>query len=70
MADISFADRKVHGIVLQDPVTMGYESVKRLAAHIKKEKVEKRIGTGEYIATPENMATPEMDKLLKPQQFE
>jgi ribose transport system substrate-binding protein len=64
------ADKKVHGIVLQDPVTMGYESVKRLAAHLKGEKVEKRIGTGEYVATPENMATPEMDKLLKPQQFE
>ena len=63
-------DRKVHGIVLQDPVTMGYESVKRLAAHIRKEKVDKRIGTGEYVATPENMTTPEMDKLLKPQQFE
>lgn len=64
------ADKKVHGIVLQDPVTMGYESVKRMAAHIKGEKVDKRIGTGEYVATPENMATPEMDKLLKPQQFE
>ncbi len=64
------ADGKVHGIVLQDPVTMGYESVMRLAAHLKKESVEKRIGTGEYIATPDNMNTPEMDKLLKPMQFE
>ncbi len=64
------ADGKVHGIVLQDPVTMGYESVKRMVAHLKGEKVEKRVGTGEYIATPENMTTPEMDKLLKPEQFE
>ncbi len=64
------ADGKVHGIVLQDPVTMGYESVKRMAAHLKGEKIDKRIGTGEYVATPENMTTPEMDKLLKPQQFE
>ncbi len=63
-------DGKVHGIVLQDPVTMGYESVKRMVAHLKGEKVEKRIGTGEYVATPENMTTPKMDKLLKPQQFE
>ena len=63
-------DKKVHGIVLQDPVTMGYEAVKRMAAHIKGEQVEKRIGTGEFVATPENMTTPEMDKLLKPQQFE
>lgn len=64
------AASKVHGIVLQDPVTMGYESVKRLAAHLRGESVEKRIGTGEYVATPANMKTPEMDKLLKPQQFE
>jgi len=63
------ADGKVHGIVLQDPVTMGYESVKRLVAHLKGEKVERRIGTGEFVATPENMSTPEMEKLLKPQQF-
>jgi ribose transport system substrate-binding protein len=61
---------KVHGIVLQDPVRMGYEAVKTLAAHLNGEKVEKRIGTGEYVATPKNMATPEMIKLLKPQQFE
>ncbi len=62
------ADGKVHGIVLQDPVTMGYEAVKKLTAHIRGETVEKRIGTGEYVATPDNMTTPEMDKLLKPQQ--
>jgi ribose transport system substrate-binding protein len=66
----AMSEDKVHGIVLQDPVTMGYESVKRLAAHIRGEKVEKRIGTGEYVATPKNMTTPEMDKLLKPEQFE
>lgn len=64
------ADHKVDGIVLQDPVTMGYESVKRLAAHLRGEKIEKRVGTGEYVATPENMNTPDMERLLKPQQFE
>jgi ribose transport system substrate-binding protein len=63
-------DNKVHGIVLQDPVTMGYEAVKKLAAHLNGEKVAKRIGTGEYVATPKNMTTPEIDRLLKPQQFE
>ena len=66
----AMSENKVHGIVLQDPVTMGYEAVKRLAAHLRGEKVEKRIGTGEYVATPKNMTTPEMDKLLKPEQFE
>lgn len=60
---------KVHGIVLQDPVKMGYEAVMTMVRHLRKEPVEKRISTGEYIATPENMNEPQMKKLLKPQQF-
>jgi len=59
----------VHGIVLQDPVTMGYEAVKAMHAHLVGEKVEKRIQTGEHVATPENMDTPEMQKLLNPTKF-
>lgn len=62
----AMADKNVHGIVLQDPVTMGYTAVKTLVQHIRGEKVEKRISTGEYIATPENMATDPMQKLLNP----
>ncbi len=58
------------GIVLQDPVKMGYNAVKAMIQHLNKEKVEKRIVTGEYVATPENMKSPEMDKLLHPAQFE
>ncbi|MEK6261558.1 MAG: substrate-binding domain-containing protein [Planctomycetota bacterium] len=59
-----------HGIVLQDPVTMGYESIMALVKKIRGETIEKRIGTGEFLATPENMKTPEMDKLLSPERFE
>ena len=59
-----------HGIVLQDPVTMGYQSVMAIVKKIRSETVEKRIGTGEFLATPENMKTPEMDKLLSPERFE
>ncbi len=58
---------KVHGIVLQDPVEMGYQSVKTIVAKIRGEEVKKEIGTGEHVATKENMATPEMQKLLKPE---
>jgi ABC-type sugar transport system substrate-binding protein len=61
---------KVHGIVLQDPVTMGYVGVKTMVAHLEGNEVEKRIVTGEYVATPENMNTDEMKKLLEPEQFE
>ncbi len=59
-----------HGIVLQDPVTMGYQSVMAMVKKIRGETVEKRIGTGEFLATPENMKTPDMDKLLSPERFE
>jgi ribose transport system substrate-binding protein len=60
---------KLHGIVLQDPVKMGYLGVKTMVAHLEGQPVEKRIATGEYIATPENMDTPEMAKLLNPEQY-
>ncbi len=64
------ADGTVHGIVLQDPVTMGYEAVMAMVQHLEGNSLEKRIGTGEYIATPENMNTDEMKTLLNPEQFE
>lgn len=59
-----------HGIVLQDPVTMGYQSVKAIVTKIRGGEVEKRIGTGEFVATPENMKTEQMAKLLNPERFE
>jgi ABC-type sugar transport system substrate-binding protein len=63
-------DGKVHGIVLQDPVTMGYLGVKTMVAHLEGSSVEKRIVTGEYVATPENMNDESMKKLLEPVQYE
>jgi ribose transport system substrate-binding protein len=64
----ALADKKIHGLVLQDPVAMGYQSVKTLVAHLRGEKVQKRIPTGEVMATPENMNNPEIRKLLEPEQ--
>lgn len=66
----ALAERKMQGIVLQDPVQMGYLAVKTLAAHLNGEPVKKRIPTGEYIATPENMKSPEMKRLLSPEQYQ
>src|SRR5688572_10215362 len=63
-------DGKVHGIVLQDPVTMGYQGVKTMVVHLEGKEVEKRIVTGEYVATPENMDSDEMRKLLEPAQYQ
>jgi ABC-type sugar transport system substrate-binding protein len=60
----------VHGIVLQDPVAMGYLGVKTMVAHLQGQEVEKRIVTGVYVATAENMADGEMKKLLAPAQYQ
>jgi ABC-type sugar transport system substrate-binding protein len=64
------SDDKIQGIVLQDPVTMGYLGVKTMLAHLEGQNVERRIVTGSYVATRENMADEKMQKLLKPAQFE
>jgi ribose transport system substrate-binding protein len=64
----AMAEGKIHGIVLQDPVAMGYLGVKAMVAHLEGEKVERRIPTGETMATPENMNDPEIKKLLEPEQ--
>lgn len=61
---------KMQGIVLQDPVRMGYLAVKTMAEHLRGKPVEKVVATGEAVATPENMNTPEMQKLLTPPLFE
>ncbi len=64
----AMAAGKIQGIVLQNPVAMGYEGVKAIVAHLQGKPVEKRIDTGEVMATPENMDEPEFKKLINPPQ--
>jgi ribose transport system substrate-binding protein len=64
----AMAAGKIKGLVIQDPVAMGYQSVKTLVAHLQGEKVEPRINTGEVMATTENMREPAIKKLLNPPQ--
>jgi ABC-type sugar transport system substrate-binding protein len=59
---------KVHGIVLQDPAFMGEMAVKTLVGHLEKKLVERRISTGEYVATPENKEEAKIKSLLSPPQ--
>jgi len=63
---IDLKNGDVQGLVVQDPVRMGYLSVLTLVKQIKGEKVEKRIDTGVHIITPENMNQAEMKELLYP----
>jgi ribose transport system substrate-binding protein len=60
------SDGHIDGLVVQDPVKMGYESVKAMVAHIRQQPVEKRIDTGVRVATRETMNEPEMKELLQP----
>jgi ribose transport system substrate-binding protein len=64
----AMAEGKIKGLVLQDPVAMGYLGVKTMVAHLQGQKVEKRISTGEVMATPENMSDPKIKQLLNPAQ--
>jgi len=56
----------IHGLVLQDPINMGYLGVKTLVEHLQGKKVEKEIDTGSEVATPQNMNDPKMKNLLEP----
>lgn len=64
----ALGEKKMQGIVLQDPVQMGYLAVKTMVEHLEGKKVEKRIPTGEYVATPENLNDDRMKELLSPPQ--
>jgi ribose transport system substrate-binding protein len=57
---------EMHGLVLQDPINMGYLGVKTIVAHLQGEMVDKRIDTGSAVATAENMDDPKMKNLLEP----
>ncbi len=61
------AEGSVAGIMLQDPYEMGRKSVLSVVAHLRGEKVEKSINTGEYVATAENEKEPPFDRLLRPE---
>jgi ribose transport system substrate-binding protein len=59
-------DGGVDGLVVQDPVHMGYVAVKTMVTHLKGQPVEKWIDTGVHVATKANMDTPEIKSLLEP----
>jgi ribose transport system substrate-binding protein len=56
----------VQGLVVQNPMLMGYLGVISAVKHLRGEKVEKRIDTGVVLVTPDNMNQPEIKDLLYP----
>jgi ribose transport system substrate-binding protein len=68
----TFADaikrNDLHGLVLQDPVKMGYLGVKSIIQVLRGEKVPALVDTGVYLATAENVDDPAITSLMKPPQ--
>jgi len=59
-------DSHIHGLVLQNPLKIGYLGVKQMVLHLRGQEIDKRVDTGVDIATPENMSDPIIRELLSP----
>jgi len=64
VADMKSGD--VQGLVVQNPVLMGYKGVMTMVEHLQGKPVEKRIDTGVVLVTKENMEQPQVKELLNP----
>ncbi|HEU0009108.1 MAG TPA: substrate-binding domain-containing protein [Verrucomicrobiae bacterium] len=64
VADLKNGD--VQGLVVQNPVFMGYKGVMTMVEHLQGRKVEKRIDTGVVLVSAENMEQAAVKELLYP----
>jgi ribose transport system substrate-binding protein len=60
------SDGHLDGLIVQDPVKMGYLGVKTMVGHLKGSPVEKRIDTGVQLITRDRMHDPAVKELLQP----
>jgi ribose transport system substrate-binding protein len=56
----------IQGLVVQNPVRMGHDGVATMVAHLRGQKVEKRVDTGVTLVTPENLNDPKIQELVHP----
>lgn len=56
---------EIDALIVQDPFKMGYEGVKAAIKVLAGEVVPKRIDTGVYIVTRENLDQPEIQRLIR-----
>lgn len=57
---------EMHGFIVQNPINMGYLSVKAMVDHLQGKPVEKQVDTGVMLVTPNNVNQPEVQTLLHP----
>jgi ribose transport system substrate-binding protein len=59
-------NNQMQGIVVQNPFAIGELGVKAMVESLLGKPIEKRVDTGVMMITPENMNSPEAQKLLNP----
>lgn len=64
VADLKAGD--VQGLVVQNPLFMGYKGVMTMVEHLQGKAVEKRIDTGVVLVTKDNMNDESVQELLYP----
>jgi ribose transport system substrate-binding protein len=57
---------QLHGIVVQNPLKMGYLGVKTMVDHLQGRVVEKRVDTGVWLITKDNLDAADTRELLQP----
>jgi ribose transport system substrate-binding protein len=55
---------EINALVAQNPLQMGYDTVRVMALHLKGEQVPKTVDTGCALVTKANLDTPEVKKVL------
>ncbi|MBN1996158.1 substrate-binding domain-containing protein [candidate division KSB1 bacterium] len=59
-------NREVAGLVVQNPIKIGYQSVKTMFQVLQGQNVEKRIDTGVVFISPDDLAKPDIKELIYP----
>jgi ribose transport system substrate-binding protein len=54
----------VQALDAQNPMKMGYETVRVMVAHLKGEKIEPNVDTGCGLVTKQSLETPEIKQML------
>ena len=57
---------QIQGLILQNPMKMGYLGVKTMVERLEGKQVLKRVDTGVTLVTTKNMDEPQIRELLQP----
>jgi ribose transport system substrate-binding protein len=57
---------QMHGLVVQNPLNMGFLGVTKMVEHLQGKPVEPRIDTGVWMITKDNLSAPQSADLLHP----